>query len=149
LAPCRIRRKVSVQVVAVARRCNSVFGLIVVDLEADCTALADIAKGIVTEVLTPGGATVGAGNSPQVIVGIVAGLAVYCSRNGIDDCELLEAAIGIPGQRTGIGLTVHVERILGQPPGVLIITERIRVILPAGARAQTNREQRPQWLVRR
>src|SRR5438552_11299715 len=60
MAPGRIRRQVSVQVVAVARRCNSVFGLIVVDLERSAGAtlrnrLGNVAKGIVAEVLYPGG----------------------------------------------------------------------------------------------
>src|SRR5207245_4268174 len=58
MAPGRIRRQVTVIVVAVAGIVNSVSGLIVIDLEGRAGAAlrnrrGDIAKGIVAEILLP------------------------------------------------------------------------------------------------
>ncbi len=141
MTACRIRRQVAVVVVAVAGIVNSVGGLIVIDLEGRAGAalwnsLGDIAKGIVAEVLLPDvGWTVRAihtGNAPQVVMGVIAGLRVDASRNIVRGLQLVEAAVGIPGQLAYIGLrrAAHVKGIVRRAARVGVVAELVRIQRP-------------------
>src|SRR5207253_8919137 len=123
MATGRLGCQVSVCVVTVTGEINPVRGRIVstgTGREIHIAALGDIAEGIECESLLPNaGWTVRArhaGNASQIIMCVIAGLIVG-RRDVICDLQLLQAAVGIPGQLPYIRLVVHAEGIVRQAAG--------------------------------
>src|SRR5260370_41930856 len=120
----QVGQQLAVVVVGIAGIRYAVGRLVVSDDEiahACIGGFLDVAKRIVAERLALPRAAVGCGNPSKIVVGVVAGLVVGCTGNLVVNRQAVQATVGIPGERAGIGLAVHTELIGMQPSAVRII----------------------------